>query len=159
VGVGRPPVGLVAVDLASDLFAAEREVRRYPGSDYLDVVIPWDQVLTWRLTCECGWTGRERPAQVASDSPIDGYRDYDAFPEIEEAFAREWSAHVEPFAALADLNQLVDELRTVEARIDDKVRFARSSGASWSQIGRAAGLSKQGAQQRWGHLTPEAVGT
>ncbi len=159
VASGSTAGGVIVHELTGDDVAAEREVRRYPGSDYLDVVIPWDQVLTWRLTCECGWTGRERPAQVASDSPIDGYRDYDAFPEIEEAFAREWSAHVEPFAALADLNQLVDELRTGEARIDDKVRFARSSGASWSQIGRAAGLSKQGAQQRWGHLTPEAVGT
>lgn len=29
----------------------------------------------------------------------------------------------------------------------------RTGGASWTQVGRAASLSKQGAQQRWGRLT------
>lgn len=147
--------GVIVHELTTDDIAAEREVRRYPGSNHVDVVIPWNQVAAWRLTCECGWTGSEQPARVAPDSPSDGRRDCDAFPDIEEAFAREWSAHVEPFAALTELDQLVDELRSVEARINDTVRLARAGGASWSQIGRAVGLSKQGAQQRWGQLLAE----
>jgi hypothetical protein len=151
--------GVIVHELTADDIAAEREVRRYPNTGHVDVVIPWDQVVTWRLTCECGWTGSERPAQVAPDSPIDGYRDYDAFPEIEEAFAREWSAHVAPFAALADLDEMTDQLRDLEQRIAEKVQLARAGGASWTQVGRAAGLSKQGAQQRWGHLVAAPVGT
>jgi hypothetical protein len=157
VAGGTTSGGVIVHELTGDDVVAGREVRRYEGSDYLDVVIPWDQVVTWRLSCQCGWTGSERPAQVAPNSPGDGYRDYDAFPEIEAEFAREWSAHVEPFVALYDLEQLVDELRSVESRVEDKVQLARQAGASWSQVGRAAGLSKQGAQQRWGHLAPADV--
>lgn len=151
VAGGTTAGGVIVHQLTDEDVAAGREVRRYAGSDYLDVIVSWDQVVTWRLTCQCGWTGSERPAQTTPDSPIDGYRDYDAFPEIEDAFAREWSAHVEPFVALYDLERLVDQLRDIEIRIKDKVRSARMAGASWSLVGRATRLSKQGAQQRWGN--------
>ena len=151
VAGGSTAGGVIVHELTGDDIVAGREVRRYQGSDYLDVIVPWDQVATWRLTCQCGWTGSERPAQTAPDSPIDGYRDYDAFPDIEDAFASEWSAHVAPCVALHDLKQLLAEQRSIESRIEDTVRLARQGGASWSQLGRAAGLSKQGAQQRWGH--------
>ncbi len=63
----------------------------------------------------------------------------------------------QPFAALTDLEQLVDQLRDVETRIAETVRLARTGGASWTQVGRAAGLSKQGAQQRWSHLAPDTL--
>lgn len=129
--------------------AAEREVRRYPGSDYLDVVIPWDQVAAWRVTCECGWTGEQRPAVGEAGGARDCPEDVE-----ERVFYPAWAAHVAPYAALFDLEQLVDQSRDVEQRIGEKVELARAGGASWAQVGRATGLSKQGAQQRWGHLTP-----
>jgi hypothetical protein len=43
-----------------------------------------------------------------------------------------------------------DQLRELEQRITEKVQLARIAGASWTQVGRAAALSKQGAQPRWG---------
>lgn len=140
--------GVIVHELTADDVAAEREVRRYEGSDYVDVVIPWDQVVTWRVICQCGWTGEQLPAY---DDPKYGTRDCPE--EVEErVFAPAWDAHVAPFAALADLEQLVDQLRDVETSIEDKVRLARAGGASWTQVGRAAGLSKQGAQQRWSQV-------
>ncbi len=139
--------GVIVHELTAEDVAAEREVRRYPGSDYLDVVIPWDEVVRWRVTCECGWSGEERAA--LADAKHGGSRDCpDDFEE--RIFYPAWTAHVAPFAALSDLEQLVDQLRSIETQIQDRVRLARSGGASWSQIGRAASLSKQGAQQRWG---------
>jgi hypothetical protein len=33
------------------------------------------------------------------------------------------------------------------------VTLARADGASWAEIGDAAGMSKQGAQQRWGDVS------
>lgn len=144
--------GVIVHELTGDDVVAGYEVRRYDGSQRLDVVVPWNEVATWRVSCECGWTGSEVPARPAPDSPIDGYRDYDAFPDVEEAFAREWDAHVAPFTALHEIEQLVDQQRDLEARVIDTVRLARAGGASWSQVGRAAGLSKQGAQQRWGQV-------
>lgn len=151
--------GVIVHELTGDDVIAGRQVRRYQGSKHLDVIVPWDQVATWSVRCQCGWTGSQQPARTAPGTPPDGYRDHDAIPEVEEAFATEWSAHVEPYVALYDLEQLVDELHTIEHRIDDKVQSARQTGASWSQIGRAAGLTKQGAQQRWNHLTPTGATT
>lgn len=40
--------------------------------------------------------------------------------------------------------------RLAESRLIDIVHAARKNGASWSQIGRAIGVSKQAAQQRYG---------
>lgn len=140
--------GVIVHELTGDDVVAGREVRRYDGSDHVDVVVPWDQVATWRVTCQCGWTGSERPAVTETK-----YGTRDCPESLEDSWAApEWDAHVAPFAALADLEQLVDQLRDVETSIADKVRLARTGGASWTQVGRAAGLSKQGAQQRWGQI-------
>ena len=149
VSASQTSGGVIVHELTTDDVVAGHEVRRYDGSERLDVVVPWDQVATWRVTCECGWTGEQRPA--LADVKHDGSRDCPEDVE-ERIFAPAWEAHVAPFAALADLEQLVDQLRDIETSIENKVRLARNGGASWTQVGRAAGLSKQGAQQRWGQI-------
>jgi hypothetical protein len=148
VASGSTGGGVVVHELTAEDVAAGREVRRYPGSDYLDVVVPWDQVVSWRATCECGWTG---PALPAVDEPDYGTRHCPE--EVEEReFLPAWQAHVAPYAALSDLSELTGQLRELEQRIAEKVRLALAGDASWSEIGRAVGLSTQGAQQRWGTL-------
>jgi hypothetical protein len=143
--------GVIVHELTTEDVAAEREVRHYPGSDSLDVLVPWDQVVGWRVVCECGWAGVERPAVGQAG----GSRDCPE--EVEErVFYPAWAAHVAPYTALTDLERLTGQARDLEARIGETVRLARRGGASWAQVGRAAGLSKQGAQQRWGHPTPAA---
>jgi hypothetical protein len=142
--------GVIVHELSDNDREAGHEVLRYAGSDHIDVVVPWDQVTSWRVTCECGWTGSERPAVTDVKN---GTRDC---PEALEdsVFLPDWQAHVQPFEVLSELERLVDDLHEIETQVDDKVRRARLGGASWSQVGRAAGLTKQGAQQRWGHLVP-----
>ena len=140
--------GVIVRELLAEDIAAEREARFYPATDHVDVVVPWAHVATWRVVCECGWTGSQRPAVVDS---VYGTR------ECPESLANswavpEWEAHVTPFAALTDLERLIREQHDLGTGIADTVRHARTGGASWTQIGRAAGLSKQGAQQRWGQL-------
>lgn len=133
-------------ELTDEDIAAEREVRRYPKSDYADVMIPWDRVVTWRITCQCSWTGTARAA-----IPDAKYNSRDCPEEIEDHFvAPARDAHVAPYVALYDLGELTDQLRYREQRIIDNLQLARAGGASWTQVGRAAGLSRQGAQQRWG---------
>jgi len=71
----------------------------------------------------------------------------------------EWSAdhRKEPAAmttpdALVTVGQAVRSLREAHARLDQAVAEARASGATWSQIGDATGMSRQSAHERWGHL-------
>ncbi len=112
---------MIVHELTADDVVAEREIRRYPPLDYLDVVIAWDQVGAWRVTCKCGWTGGEQPAVTETK-----YGTRNCPEDFEDrVFAPEWSAHVAPFAALTDLEQLVDQLRDVETRIADTVLLAR----------------------------------
>ncbi|MGI8677318.1 MAG: hypothetical protein ACR2LX_01240 [Jatrophihabitans sp.] len=153
VAGGSTAGGVIVHELTGDDVVAGYKVRRYEGSGYLDVVVPWDQVATWRVTCQCGWTGSERPAVTETK-----YGTRNCPEELEDAWAApEWDAHVAPFAALTDLEQLADQSRDIEQRISDTVRLARAGGASWAQVGRAAGLSKQGAQQHWSHPAPDPL--
>lgn len=100
-----------------------------------------------RLRCKCGWEGSLRPAETNTE-----FNDRNCAEEFEDAFLLEWQVHVAPFAALSELDRLVAEHRELGDHIVEKVALAQSSGASWSEVGRAAGMSKQGAQQRWGSL-------
>ena len=60
----------------------------------------------------------------------------------------------------AELSQLIDAavvLARAEAEVAHAVGRARAARASWSQIGDALDVSRQGAQQRWGISTPTAT--
>lgn len=138
--------GVVLWDVRPADREAGYEIRRYTTTGPEEVVVPWDRVSTWQVRCECDWTGPARPAYATHD---DGSRDCPEDLE-EEFFLPAWREHIAPFTALGDLEQLVDELRSLEDRAVAAVRTARRHGASWSQIGRAAGMTRQGAQQRWG---------
>lgn len=148
VSASQTAGGVIVHELLAEDVVAEREVRRYPNTDHVDVVVPWDQVASWRVTCQCGWTGSEQPAVTDTK-----YGTRDCPEALEDSWAApEWDTHVAPFAALTELEQLIDQQRDLEVRIIDTVRLARGGGASWTQVGRAAGLSKQGAQQRWAQV-------
>ena len=138
--------GVIVREVFPGDVAAGWEVRRYPGSADVEVVVPWDQVVSWRVSCVCGWAGGELPAVTEAKY---GTRECPGQLE-DEVFFPQWQAHVAPLVALLELERLVGQLHEVEAHIDVAVRAARGGGASWAQVGRAAGLSKQGAQQRWG---------
>lgn len=116
-------------------------VRQLPYGQ--EAVVPWSEVTTWRVMCECGWTGSSRPAE-----DTEGFRDCP--PAIEEEFAQEWQSHVRPFTGLASISRLSEQARELAWQLDDEVAASRARGATWEAIGKAAGLTKQGAQQRWG---------
>src|ERR1700710_223271 len=60
------------------------------------------------------------------------------------------NAHQDPLDRVADAMQLAQELDEVaDSLIGHFVDQARRSGASWSEIGRSMGMSKQAAQKRF----------
>jgi hypothetical protein len=60
------------------------------------------------------------------------------------------STHADPLERVSDAIQLAEELgETADALIGHYVDQARRAGASWSDIGRSMGTSKQAAQQRF----------
>lgn len=57
VSAGVTVDGMIAADVT-----AGREIRRYPSSDEVEVIVGWDQFASWRVACVCGWSGGEMPA-------------------------------------------------------------------------------------------------
>ncbi len=62
-----------------------------------------------------------------------------------------------PGPELSQLIAAASVLAQAEAQVACAVGLARAAGASWSQVGDAVGISRQGAQQRWGTSTREAT--
>jgi hypothetical protein len=56
-------------------------------------------------------------------------------------------AEARPLAALAQYRRLRE---WCDLQSERAARRAREQGAGWAEVGRAAGVSAQGAQQRWG---------
>lgn len=112
-------------------------------------VRPYSDVVAWQVQCECGWSGRtyrlvdEDPSNILP-------RWMEPIEERESQIIDEWRAHVRPANAVYRLARLADDAREVDAQIEESVSDARRAGASWSQIGRELGMTKQGAQQRYG---------
>jgi hypothetical protein len=48
--------------------------------------------------------------------------------------------------------QLIELERHLVRLLDDAVLGLRQSGMTWEQIGAAAGVTRQGAHQRWRHV-------
>jgi len=89
----------------------------------------------------------------APQARVDGAIDLVSDPE------RAWRAAVRVTKALPRLEELAAaraEARRLVEGLDDEIEVAvvhlRVDGASWVQIGRALGISRQGARQRFGRV-------
>jgi len=67
-----------------------------------------------------------------------------------DRLARQMTEHT--VRAVSDVATAVEHHRLTAAAVDDAVRAARAAGASWEQIGAAAGITRQSAHARWAHL-------
>ena len=54
--------------------------------------------------------------------------------------------------ALAEVESAATAAAAAKERLDAAVALARHSGASWADIGRAARMARQSAQERWRHV-------
>lgn len=116
---------------------------------------PPAEVIGWRPMCGCGWRGS---FWTRVDSPaeedISRQRGYgsefgDPSGELEDAAMREWERHIAPSQAAYPVELAAREFYDAQDRLNDAVRQARAGGASWTDIGDAAGMSRQSAHQRW----------
>jgi len=129
---------------------------------------PPSQVVGWRVACSCVpfrqhvildplWTrvwnqadenvsaGRIYAGPPASADAADiGDRE-----DLAPLFLDVWHRHIAPDLSLHTIGTLSRGLKELEAQLDDAVATARAERVSWEKIGRAFGISRQGAQKRW----------
>jgi hypothetical protein len=123
---------------------------------------PAENAIGWVGACSCGW--RSTPwVRVADLDDQDltrhrAYGDYlyegqlvfDESPrEIEQAVHAEWQQHLEPALLLAEIADLTTQRRALDDRLAATVARARRAKLAWEDIGRAAGVTRQSAHEKW----------
>ncbi|ETA06221.1 hypothetical protein V525_14525 [Gordonia alkanivorans CGMCC 6845] len=130
---------------------------------------PSAEIVGWRLACNCArrsssevstWTDPVQWARVPSASLEDLARHRvfapdsdvhaDERPEVAEAARAVWQRdHLDPLDVEAEIRAAADARRDAEERLDAAVARARRLGRSWADIGAAAGMTRQSANERW----------
>lgn len=117
------------------------------------------ETLGWRTHCSCGWKAPLMFERVTDPSAsLERWQVFDTeggWPprEVSELCRTEWLEHIRPAENLAAVRQAADEHRLSGERLDRAVAGARDGGASWADIGRAAGVARQTAHERWKALS------
>lgn len=120
-------------------------------------VIPNNEIIGWCGACDCGWQGQlwERVTSAAA-ADFNRRRDYrspddyaDASSDVEDAIHEEWKAHLAPLDAVAGVEMAAREYAQAGNRLDKTVSAAKAAGATWADVGRAVGISRQSAHERW----------
>ncbi|MGW1737377.1 AsnC family protein [Nocardia sp. NPDC001965] len=105
--------------------------RCWTGPDWIRVAALADQDLDAR---KVHW-----PSEVAFFAPLD-----DALIMVD------WEVHAGPPAAeLHEVGRHADAVADAQGKLDLAVHIARDAGASWADIGREVGISRQSAHDRW----------
>jgi hypothetical protein len=129
---------------------------------------PPSQVVGWKVACSCQpfkkhvimdqlWTRVWDPA----DEDVTRHRIFAGDPSSDDAsyvgdredlkplFIEQWHRHIAPDLHLHTISTLGDQLKEIETQLDKAVATARTEGLSWDRIGRAFGITRQGARKRW----------
>lgn len=136
---------------------------------------PPSQVVGWKVACSCEphrkhviidqlWTRVWDPAEedfthrriYAGDPSSDDAAYVSDREDLEPLFLDQWRFHIAPDLHLHTISVLGQELKKLEAQLGEAVAAARSDGLSWDKIGRAFGITRQGARSRWDVPVPEA---
>ncbi|MBF6301652.1 hypothetical protein IU459_29540 [Nocardia amamiensis] len=123
----------------------------------------WDEVVAFRAICtDCSdsryrrcWSGPEW-TRVTTEAEQDAahQRVYAPGPwglseDAQDLIMRSWEQHIAPFRGTYPVELAAAEVTAAQARLTEAVRQARADGASWDAIGKAAGMSRQAAHERW----------
>lgn len=114
------------------------------------------RVTGWRAACECGWRGAQfwpraefpGSSSIAPDE-VDGF-------ETGHGACGEWLEHLHTALPGLAVHDAAQDLVDARDALDQTVAAARTAGASWAAIGKAAGLTRQSAHERWGNPAPAA---
>jgi hypothetical protein len=109
-------------------------------------VSTWTDPVQWARVPSASLEDLARHRVFAPDSDVDA----DDRPEVAEAARAVWQRdHLDPLDVEAEIRAAADARREADARLDVAVARARRLGRSWADIGAAAGMTRQSANERW----------
>ncbi|QHD88489.1 hypothetical protein GR168_23085 (plasmid) [Gordonia sp. JH63] len=106
----------------------------------------WTDPVQWSRVPSASLEDLARHRVFAPDNDVHA----DERPEVAEAARAVWQRdHLDPLDVDAELRTAADSRRDADARLDAAVTKARRLGRSWADIGAAAGMTRQSANERW----------
>lgn len=109
------------------------------------------RVVGWHTACSCGW--RSRVIHSRANYPVRDATAYLAPDALDEGpIQAEWRAHLNEVLPELAVHDALQKEATGRGPVEQAVRQAREAGASWTAVGRAAGITRQSAHERWAHL-------
>ena len=116
---------------------------------------PGAAVVGWVAGCTCGWRGTPWSRVPAAEADPAARRLATAGPwaDLEAAdenrVRQEWRGHIAGWQALEDVEATAARQAAAARALDEAVRAALAAGATWADIGRATGMTRQSATERW----------
>lgn len=122
-------------------------------------LLPESETIGWRAACSCGWAGKRfsrksHPMSVYVENPGTAYS-AEGGPApvwLESICHAEWIEHTGEQGRFDLVRNAAELCRAAEHRLDAAVIAARP-GMTWEEIGRATGMSRQSAWERWSSRT------
>ncbi|MBN0975100.1 MULTISPECIES: hypothetical protein [Gordonia] len=123
------------------------DCRRWESSDpYSSELSSWTDPVQWARVPSASLEDLARHRVFAPDSDVHA----DERPEVAEAARAVWQReHLDPIDVDGEIRAAADARRDADARLDAAVAKARRLGRSWADIGAAAGMTRQSANERW----------
>ncbi|GAB3930634.1 hypothetical protein GCM10011575_47480 [Microlunatus endophyticus] len=180
---GARGIGTMSGKVPNDHVIVDAQYVGEPGSPSAETRYasrPAAEVIGWRVVCECStptsygavsnWVSdllvRVPTAALedlaagriyATDDQTAGWLD-DSREDVADLAVKIWrEQHLAIPTALGRLERARWSVESAQRALDAAAVDARTAGASWDAIGRAAGMTRQSAHQRWAHLTTELV--
>lgn len=149
------PDGRIALAVTGAGVLVEGVTGRYPRDETTrgHELVPDADVIGWQGACECGWTGlpwdrvsTPTQANLAKRRAYTAMEGFAAPPvAVEDAIGAEWRRHV----ALWGVDMAARSHARALERLNQAVAEARTAGATWAEIGKDTGISRQSAHERW----------
>ena len=128
---------------------------RTPAEEAIDDLIPWADLAGWQAACACGWTGPTWRRDQTIPGKYGGEDSEDAYlPDgrtVDDAARDAWQAHIAPLETAGRVRTAAEVFAAARRDLDLAVAEARMQEppTSWAAIGRATGMSRQAARERW----------
>ncbi|MGW6725592.1 hypothetical protein ACWF9G_06770 [Nocardia sp. NPDC055029] len=130
---------------------------------------PTDQIFGWQVECSCGqWRGKlwqraARPLDHNLPERVLFSADGELSPASRQAVLADWDGHVHRVWTVMPVRLAHEFLLEAQLRLTEAVRFARSTDASWDDIGSAAGgIAGPTARELWEGVSapePQVIGS
>ncbi|QHD88490.1 hypothetical protein GR168_23095 (plasmid) [Gordonia sp. JH63] len=106
----------------------------------------WTHPIQWTRVPSASLEDLTRHRVFAPDTDVHA----DERSEVADAARVVWRReHLDPIGVVDEIRAAADARRDADARLDAAVAKARRLGRSWADIGAAAGMTRQSANERW----------